>query len=74
MKDKNNPIIPEGELGEFDFERTWDPFVIYEDGIFKMWYGGGIAPNGLGYATSTNGSHFTKQKQLSFNMKAVNDM
>lgn len=74
VKDKNNPVIPLGKEGEFDFTGSWDPFVIYEDGIFKMWYGGGVKPNELGYATSKDGSYFTKQKQLSFDLNAVNDM
>jgi hypothetical protein len=52
--------------GEADFDRTgvWDPYVIYEDGIFKMWYGGGggSQPNfGWAYATSEDGTHFEKQ-------------
>ena len=74
VKDPNNPVIPLGKEGAFDHTGSWDPFVIYEDGMFKMWYGGGRKPNELGYATSKDGSHFTKQKQLSFDLKAVNDM
>lgn len=74
VKDKDNPVVALGKEGEFDYAGSWDPFVIYEDGLFKMWYGGGVKPNELGYATSKDGSHFTKQQQLSFNLKAVNDM
>jgi len=60
-KDPNNPVLPKG--GEADFDRTgvWDPYVIYEDGLFKMWYGGGggSQPNfGWAYAISQDGSHF----------------
>ncbi len=63
-KDPENPVLPQG--GEADFDRTgvWDPYVIHEDGIFKMWYGGGggSQPNfGWAYATSEDGSHFDKQ-------------
>jgi len=63
-KDPANPALPQG--GEADFDRTgvWDPYVIYEDGIFKMWYGGGggSQPNfGWAYATSKDGSHFHKK-------------
>ena len=25
--------------GERDDRETWDPFVIFEDGVFYMWYG-----------------------------------
>jgi hypothetical protein len=64
IKDPNNPVLPHG--GEADFDRTgvWDPYVIHEDGIFKMWYGGGggSQPNfGWAYATSEDGSHFVKK-------------
>ncbi len=63
-KDMANPVLPKG--GEADFDRTgvWDPYVIYEDGLLKMWYGGGggSQPNfGWAYATSKDGSHFEKQ-------------
>jgi hypothetical protein len=63
-KDPENPVLDQG--GEADFDRTgvWDPYVIFEDGIFKMWYGGGggSQPNfGWAYATSTDGTHFDKQ-------------
>jgi predicted GH43/DUF377 family glycosyl hydrolase len=63
-KDKHNPVLPQG--GEADFDRTgvWDPYVIYEDGLFKMWYGGGggSMPNfGWAYAFSKDGSLFDKR-------------
>ena len=40
-KDPANPVLPQGEEGEWDETGVWDPYVIYEDGLFKMWYGGG---------------------------------
>ncbi|MHC5074460.1 MAG: glycoside hydrolase family protein, partial [Planctomycetota bacterium] len=63
-KDKHNPVLPQG--GEADFDRTgvWDPYVIYEDGLFKMWYGGGggSMPNfGWAYAFSKDGLLFDKR-------------
>jgi predicted GH43/DUF377 family glycosyl hydrolase len=63
-KDPLNPVLAKG--GEADFDRTgvWDPYVIYEDGLFKMWYGGGggSQPNfGWAYAVSKDGSHFEKK-------------
>jgi hypothetical protein len=40
--------------------------VIYEDGVFKMWYGGGMDSHcDWGYATSTNGVQFIKHGQIS---------
>lgn len=76
QKDENNPVLPRGEEGEFDHTGTWDPFVLYEDGIYKMWYGGGGGPffAELGYATSEDGSHFTKQKQLTDYLEGVAEM
>jgi len=63
-KDPENPVLDHG--GEADFDRTgvWDPYVVYQDGVFKMWYGGGggSQPNfGWAYATSTDGTQFEKQ-------------
>jgi len=65
-KDPANPVIKAGIKGEWDEDGTWDPFVIYEDGIFKMWYGGGVAAHcDWGYATSSDGSSFVKHGQIS---------
>ena len=65
-KDPANPVIKAGIKGEWDEDGTWDPFVIYEDGIFKMWYGGGNGSHcDWGYATSTDGSTFKKHDQIS---------
>jgi len=36
------------------------PFVLYEGGRFRMWYGGGV-PYRIGYAESSDGIHFTAQ-------------
>jgi predicted GH43/DUF377 family glycosyl hydrolase len=64
VKDPANPVLPKGESGEWDETGVWDPYVIYEDGLFKMWYGGGggSKPNyGWAYAVSEDGSHFEKK-------------
>ncbi|HIJ72148.1 MAG TPA: hypothetical protein HPP87_12435 [Planctomycetes bacterium] len=63
-KDPANPVLEQGEEGEWDATGVWDPYVIYEDGTFKMWYGGGggSQPNfGWAYASSKDGSHFEKK-------------
>jgi hypothetical protein len=70
VKDQANPVIPFGESSEWDDMETWDPFVLYEDGNFKMWYGGTTLLEGkrdfqIGYATSQDGSHFTKKGKIS---------
>lgn len=78
IKDPKNPALPKG--GEADFDRTgvWDPFVIYEDGLFKMWYGGGggSQPNfGWAYATSKDGSTFEKKGLIGIgNQTGVEDV
>lgn len=64
MKDPGNPVLDHGGEADFDHTGVWDPYVIHEDGKFKMWYGGGggSQPNfGWAYATSTDGTHFEKQ-------------
>lgn len=70
VKDTANPVIPFGTTGEWDDKETWDPFVIHEDGLFKMWYGGTTLVNGkrdfqIGYATSRDGTHFRKRRRVS---------
>jgi hypothetical protein len=66
IKDLASPVIPKGSPGEWDHMGTWDPFVIYEDGIYKMWYGGGISRTcDWGYAESKDGISFEKKGQIS---------
>jgi predicted GH43/DUF377 family glycosyl hydrolase len=63
-KDPQNPALPKGGEADWDRTGTWDPFVIYEEGLFKMWYGGGggSQPNfGWAYAVSKDGTHFEKK-------------
>jgi hypothetical protein len=64
-KDPANPVIPKGAKGNWDANGTWDPFVLYEAGQFKMWYGGGQEICDWGYAVSTDGSSFEKKGRLS---------
>jgi hypothetical protein len=64
-KDPANPVLPKGAGNEWDKDGTWDPFVIYEDGVFKMWYGGGNKVCDWGYAVSKDGTHFEKKGQIS---------
>jgi len=68
VKDPCNPVIRPGADGEWDAGATWDPFVIYEDGVFKMWYGGEQAGHRnfqCGYAVSKDGTHFQKKGRIS---------
>jgi hypothetical protein len=71
-KDTANPVLPKGKVGTWDHDGTWDPYVIYENGEFKMWYGGGNKSCNWGYAVSEDGSHFKKEGKIS-NLGAVED-
>jgi len=65
-KDPLNPVLDTGPNG------SWDDFqvfpmagsVIFEDNIYKMWYGGGSTSYvwKIGYATSLDGSVWTKDE------------
>jgi hypothetical protein len=66
VEDPANPVLPRGASGEWDHGGTWDPFVLHEDSLFKMWYGGGVAEGcDWGFAVSEDGRHFTKKGQIS---------
>lgn len=65
QKDPNNPVLPRGSKDDWDSDGTWDSYVIYEDGLFKMWYGGGNEECDWGYAISKDGIHFEKKGRLS---------
>jgi len=56
------PVLLKGPPGSWDSKWIESPAVIYEDGIYKMWYTG-VSENGIvqiGYATSTNGWDWEK--------------
>jgi hypothetical protein len=64
-KDSANPVLPISKEG-WESGGTWDPSVLYENGVFKMWHG--ATPQGdpagkfhWGYAISTDGTHFEKK-------------
>lgn len=67
VKDPASPVIPRGAEGEWDRTGTWDPYVIHEDGVFKMWYGGGGGgkPCDWAYAESEDGRRFVKKGRIS---------
>ena len=65
-KDPANPVLPKGNNGDWDSDGTWDPFVLCEDGVFKMWYGGGMDQHcDWGYAVSADGVNFQKKGKIS---------
>ena len=67
VKDPANPVLRRGAEGEWDRTGTWDPYVIFEEGKFKMWYGGGGGgkPCDWAYAESEDGQHFVKKGRIS---------
>ena len=59
-----NPVLNLGAPGEFDDSSVSNPVVLYDDGIYKMWYngsGGDPCPSyRVGYATSPDGINWEK--------------
>lgn len=63
-----NPILQVGGVGTWDHGRVNDPWVIRENGVYKMWYTGVlymaftklIVAEQIGYATSPDGLNWTK--------------
>ena len=78
VKDPTNPVLRPGAPGEWDDGATWDPFVLHEDGVFKMWYGGERAGHRdfqCGYAISMEGTRFEKRGKISdFPVGDIGDM
>ena len=57
-----NPVVKRGDLGEFDALQAKQPTVIFDAGIFKMWYvGRNSSQEQIGYAESQDGIHWTKK-------------
>ena len=65
----NQPVIPNGPTGSFDWGFTRVPCVIKDGDIFRMYYLAGDGHNGwfAGYAESPDGEHWTKPTSASLN-------
>lgn len=66
VRDATGPVISIGQPGEFDDTHLFAPCVIHDGSRFLMWYPGSRGEVSqrifrLGFATSTDGVHFTKQ-------------
>ncbi|MBC8232168.1 T9SS type A sorting domain-containing protein [bacterium] len=60
-KYEGNPVLDLGAPGEWDAYNVYAPSVLYEDGIYKMWYSGYNGSNRrIGYATSPDGITWTR--------------
>ncbi len=65
QNEETNPILTIGSDGDFDsFNIRW-PYVIYDKGVYKMWYAGSTNGNDwqVGYATSVDGISWDKYDQ-----------
>jgi len=65
-KYSGNPVITHGP-GVYDSQYSRWPSVIFDDGLYKMWYWGSASPqapyflkSSIDYATSSDGVHWTK--------------
>jgi predicted GH43/DUF377 family glycosyl hydrolase len=58
------PVLEYGTPGTWDARYVSQPSVIFENGIYKMWYtgwfGGGLENFKIGYAISANGTNWNK--------------
>ena len=61
---KHGVVIPLGNVGDSDDEHTREPFVIYDNNIFKMWYNGqNYSKDKLHFATSKDGKVWKKHSE-----------
>ena len=54
------PILLPGGIDPWDEDTVCDPAVIFDDGLYHMWYTGVGTEKGIGYATSENGFDWVK--------------
>jgi predicted GH43/DUF377 family glycosyl hydrolase len=61
VKFGGGPVLDLGPASSWDGVWLFDPYVIYSEGKFRMWYGGYDGFNWrIGYASSVNGIDWTK--------------
>jgi hypothetical protein len=61
MPYSGNPILTEGDLGTWEQVGVWNPCVVLEGSIYKMWYQAYDGEfSSIGYATSSDGYTWTK--------------
>ncbi|RMG94891.1 MAG: T9SS C-terminal target domain-containing protein [Chloroflexi bacterium] len=58
----SDPVLPHGGAGEFDEGKAWTPSVLPTASGYELWYAGdpGGLSHKIGYATSSDGIHWTK--------------
>jgi predicted GH43/DUF377 family glycosyl hydrolase len=68
-KDPHNPVISLGDEGSYDGMGLSSPTVLYENGVFKLWYSAiswteeNYQRLQLAYASSSDGTHFTRSSE-----------
>lgn len=61
---KAQRVLEKGPPGSWDEEKVGRPSVLYEGGVYRMWYDGTAkGRRHVGLATSTDGVHFTRAAQ-----------
>ena len=62
-KHAENPVFQPGASGAWDGANVYDPAVLYDGEIYRMWYTGnppGASVDRIGYATSADGLSWTR--------------
>jgi uncharacterized repeat protein (TIGR01451 family) len=59
-KSISNPVLAPGSVGAWDSIGVYAPSVIFDGGVYKMWYAGNWGFSSIGYATSPDGITWTK--------------
>ncbi len=61
-----NPVLDIGSPGAWDWLEVYSPYVIKVGAEYQLWYSGAALPTawGSGYATSTDGSNWTRQRLI----------
>jgi len=61
-KDTLNPVLDLGPAGSWNDDKVYFPSVVFDGAMFHMWFSGhdGASWDGIGYATSPDGSAWTK--------------
>ena len=56
-----DPVLDKGDAGEWDDLEVWSCSVIWDGGVWKMWYSGSDGTKiQIGYAVSPDGGHWAK--------------
>lgn len=65
-KDVANPVLDIGSPGAWDWLEVYSPYVIKVGAEYQLWYSGAALPTAWasGYATSTDGSNWTRQRLI----------